>query len=139
MDCVDDMFLFVGIELARKLARRNFCEEKREANCLIDGDTPIQLRKWLSLYDRDIMFVNERSTGKVIYFYGQPLVGSDEMENTYQRYKTDFCQKYLLFRKSSARYMYEMDRDNGRHLGDSSRNEITEQDIMNADNYTTYA
>ena len=83
------------------------------------------------------MFVNERSTGKVIYFYGQSLVGSDEMENTYQRYKADFCQKYLLFHKSSARYMYEMDRDNGRHLGDSSRNEITEQD-MNADNCTTY-
>ena len=132
------MFLFLGIELVRKLASRKFCEERKEKGCLTDGDTPLQLRKWLTVYNKDIMFVNEKSTGKVIYFYGQSLVGTAEMENTYQKYKTDFCKNYLLFHKSSARYMFELDRDNGRQLGDSSRSEITEQDIVNADNCTDH-
>ena len=135
-DCVDDMFIFVGVELVKRVSSRNFCEEKLEENCLYDGDSPIVIRKWISIYIDEIHFVNEKHTGNFVYFYGPGLVGTSEMENMYKKYKTDFCKKHLLFHKSRPSYIYEMNRDNGIQLRDSSRSQITEQDIRNADNCT---
>ena len=43
-ECVDEMFLIIGVELAKRVAQRHFCYEKNEELCLTDGTTEHEFR-----------------------------------------------------------------------------------------------
>ena len=66
-DCVDELFLIVGIDLAKRVAGRNFCDdlEKSEKGCFQDGNGGHQFRHWIGIY-KDIVFVDEKASNKMI-------------------------------------------------------------------------
>ena len=157
-DCVDDMFLFLGIKVVRRIAKRNFCDvsseegirnslansvnhgigrgvPKAEEGCLRDGNVPQELRKWIARYD-DIIFFDEREINVMIYFYGHWPV----LEGKFSKYKTPkFCSQYVLYHKASVTDIYEMNRSNGFLLNDTSRSNISEQEIMNSKTCRNYS
>ena len=137
-DCVDDMFVFVGMELVRRIASRNFCVDKYEETCLHDGLGWQRLREWISPFSKETRFVNDQS--KMIFFFDNTkedphynISANAKMEDLYEKYKKDFCKKHLLFHKASVIYIYEMNKENGLQLGDHRRVETVEE-IMKADN-----
>ena len=72
IDCVDEMFLIIGIELARRVANRKFCEDLKlwENDCLHDGNGGHQFRRWIDIYT-DFVFVDEKASNKMIFYYGK--------------------------------------------------------------------
>ena len=115
-ECVDEMFLVIGVELARRIADRNMCEVKEEAHCLTDGNAGHLFRRWIQLYD-DFVFINERANGKMVFFYrGTPLAIKRELT----KHKTaNFCKTFLLYHKANVSELYTMHRDNNLLLGDT--------------------
>lgn len=129
-DCLDDMFLFIGMDLAQRITKRHMCEDKKENLCLDNGNAVLQLRKWISIYN-DIIRVDEKPSGKMIHFYSRGKLGKTTMQSFYRRYKQDFCKKYLLFHKANSIYMYELNRDNSLNFNYSSNIELSQQEVQN--------
>ena len=129
-DCIDDMFLFVGIEIVRRITRGNFCDARQSEGCLRSKFPWKNLREWIQLSSNSTRVVHDNS--KMIYFYSGPTSAKVRMETLYKKYKKDFCKKYILFHKASARYIYEMNKENGLQLGDFIRSKIAEENLMNA-------
>ena len=134
-DCVDDMFLFIGIELARRVARRNFCEDLENwvEHCLYNGNGGHMFRYWIDMYN-DFIFVDERANDKMIFYYRE-----FNNQSEYRKYITgNFCEKYLLYHKASASDIYRMNQQNGILLHDSSRTNISELDVNRGDQCAEY-
>ena len=113
-DCMDDMFLVVGRELAQRVVGRRFCTESPEPNCLRDGNAAYQLRYWIRIYN-DFVVVDEKTNGRMIWFYKY-----SPNKRRYEQFKTnDFCKEYLLFHKASLQDLYRMQSDNSKMLGDN--------------------
>ena len=106
-DRIDDMFLVVGIELARRVVNRSLCRHVRGHDCLPTGNAGHKFREWIKMYD-DYVFVNERANGRMIWFWR----GTDGTEE-YEKYKTfNFCNNFLLFHKATISDIYDMDLNN---------------------------
>ena len=134
MDCVDEMFLVVGAELARRVVNRNLCIVKNEPDCLKDGNGGHYFRRWIQMYD-DFVFINERKNGKIVWFYYH----TPNMEE-YARYKTPmFCQQHVLFHKASITDIYTMDNANRLLLNQTPLTDISDETLMKAENCSTYA
>ena len=132
-DSIDDMFLFIGIELTRRVVRRNFCDVQSEKHCLQDGNAGHKFRKWIEIYE-DFVLVDERANKKMIFYYKH-----FQNQSEYRQFITgDFCEKYLLYHKASASVIYRMNQQNGLLLHDSSRKSISEVDIDGAEKCSTY-
>ena len=111
-DCVDEMFIFIGRTLAQRIANRTLCVQKREPDCLentADGTGTHIFRYWISIYD-DYVFVNEKENNNMVWFYQGTGKETVDILMTYRTW--DFCQKYLLYHKASARDLYGMNRQN---------------------------
>ena len=135
-ECVDEMFLIVGVELARRIADRNMCEVKKEANCLTDGNAGHLFRQWIQLYD-DFVFINERANGKMVFFYhGTPLAIKREL--TKQK-TANFCKTFLLYHKADVSDLYTMHRDNNLLLGDTQLAETANNFANEKDACQVYA
>ena len=118
-ECVDEMFLIVGVELAKRVANRHFCQERKEENCLLDGNAGHKFRSWIKIYD-DFVLVDERVNRKIVWFYKDTANKTD-----FQKYKTfDFCSKYLLFHKATVSDIYDMQLNNSLLLRDGYDTDI---------------
>ena len=137
--CLDDMFLFVGIELARRIAKRNMCDIERSEHCLQNGNAVVELKKWISIYS-DVVRVDERKSHKMVHFYARKSWGQAQMKEMYTWHKHDFCKHYLLFHKATPVYMYELNKNNELLQNDTSRWKVSEHEIetiynCNVNNY----
>ena len=47
---LDDMFLFIGTELARRITKRKMCATERSEHCLGNGNAVNKLYQWLFIY-----------------------------------------------------------------------------------------
>ena len=132
-DCVSDMFLIIGAELARRVVNRNFCKDKKEKACLQEGNTAFMFRRWIQIYD-DFVFVDEKANGRMIWFYrGTP--GATK----YRKYKTlNFCHNFLLYHKATVADIYRMNQNNSILLKGSTVTEIPKKGIMKAIHCPTY-
>ena len=122
-ECVDDMFLIVGVELARRVANRSFCQgnSKPEEHCLNDGNAAHQFGSWIRIYD-DVVLVNERANGKMVWFYRFTANKED-----FQKYKTfNFCSNFLLYHKATVSDIYDMHLNNSLLLSDGHDTDISE-------------
>ena len=122
-ECVDDMFLIVGVELARRVANRSFCQKnsKPEEHCLKDGNAAHQFGSWIRIYD-DFVLVNERANGKMVWFY-RSSPNKDEL----RKYKTfNFCRHFLLYHKATVSEIYDMHLNNSLLLKDEYDTDISE-------------
>ena len=123
-ECVDDMYLIVGVELAQRVANRHFCQEQKEEHCLIEGDSNAghMFRKWIRIYN-DFVFVNERANGKMVWFYR-----STKNQNEFRKYRTfNFCSRFLLFHKATVADIYDMHLNNSLLLKDGFDTDITKE------------
>ena len=125
---LDDMFLFIGTELARRIAESKMCDTERSEHCFENGNAVRRLNKWLSVYS-DIVAVNERETGNMVYYTARRSGGMARMKEMYSYYKKDFCKKYILFHKATPMNMYELNKNNELLLNDTSRWKVSEEDI----------
>ena len=134
-DCVDEMFLIVGIDLARRVAGRNFCDDlkKSEKGCLKDGNGGHQFRHWIGIY-KDFVFVDEKASNKMIwYFRGTPN------KPAFKKFMTPmFCKKYLLFHKATPSEIYRWSQYNSLLFNDNSLMNVSEKDIVDADKCFKY-
>ena len=106
-ECVDEMFIVVGVELAQRVANRNFCLERKEKHCLGDGNAGHRFNVWIEIYN-DYVYVNEKANGKMVWFYIETKHKDD-----FQKYKTfDFCKNMLLFHKATVSDIYDMQLNN---------------------------
>ena len=130
-ECVDEMFLFVGRELGRRVARRQLCQGRRDKNCLDDTNENAghAFRRWIGIYN-DFVFVNERRNGLMVWFYHD----SPNAINLRKVRTFNFCQKYLLYHKASIIDIYQMNQNNSLLLNDNSLVAISEEDIKKATN-----
>ena len=126
-NCVDEMFLIVGVELARRVANRSFCDVNKEENCLYDGNAGHRFGHWIKIYN-DIVYVNERANGQMVWFWrGTPN------KTEYEKYKTfDFCGHYLLYHKATVTDIYKMNRNNSLLLNDNFLTNTTEETMNKA-------
>ena len=126
-DCVDEMFLIVGVELARRVADRSFCDVSKVENCLYDGNAGHRFGHWIKIYN-DIVYVNERANGRMVWFWkGTPRKAD------YWKYKTfDFCRHFLLYHKATASDIYKMNLNNSLLLNDNFLTNITEETMNKA-------
>ena len=130
IDCVDEMFLIIGIELARRVARRNFCEDLDvvEKDCLEDGVGGHRFRHWISIYE-DRVFVDEKANNKMIWYYREY-----RNQTEYKKFMTPtFCEKYLLFHKATPSELLRWGQYNSLLLNDKSLVQVSEKDILYAD------
>ena len=137
-DCIDDMFVFVGMELVQRIARGHFCVDQNETNCLHDGMGWQKLRDWISPFSNETRFVNDNS--KIIFFWDNQkenpnynVSASARMRDIYNKHGKSFCKKYLLFHKASAKYIYQMNKENALDLGDYRRVDYVDEEMMKAD------
>ena len=134
-ECVDEMFLFVGRELGRRVARRQLCQGRRDKNCLDDTNENAghAFRRWIGIYN-DFVFVNERRNGLMVWFYHDSANAIN-----LRKFRTfNFCQKYLLYHKASIIDIYRMNQSNSLLLNDNSSVAISEEDIKKATNCPIY-
>ena len=132
---VDDMYMFIGVDLARRLAKRNFCDEKKEANCLKDGHPGTRVKQWISIYN-DFVMVNERKTNNTIFFYKEDSL---QKRRQYEHLKTrDFCLRHIVYHKATASDIYDMHRNNSLMLGDRFRGELYKHEMIQAANCTQH-
>ena len=136
-DCLDDMFLFVGVTLARRMAKRSFCQDRMEKNCLeeeAEGIPPGNMfRRWLKIYD-DLVHINERNNGRMIWFYR----GTTDIQQ-YTKYKTiNFCNNFLLYHTATISDLYEMHQNNSLLVNDPTWTNITGKDIEKAIHCSKY-
>ena len=135
-DCVDDMFVFVGMELVWRIVRGHQQDQKS----VTDGMPWQKLREWISPFSNETRFVNDNS--KMIWFWdvhkknsnSKQASASVKMRTLYNKYGKLFCQKNLLFHKASVKYIYRMNMENALELGDDRRVEYVDKEMMNADN-----
>ena len=135
IDCVDEMFLIIGIELAKRVANRTFCvdHKKRENNCLIDGNGGHKFRRWIDIY-KDFVFVDEKANKKMIWYFK-----ASKNHDEYKKYITPrFCEKFLLYHKANPSEMYRWTQYNSLLLNDNTLANISEFDIVNADYCSKY-
>ena len=135
IDCVDEMFLIIGIELAKRVANRAFCvdHKKQENNCLIDGNGGHKFRRWIDIY-KDYIFVDEKANKKMIWYFK-----ASKNHSEYKKYMTPmFCEKFLLYHKANPSEMYRWTQYNSLLLNDNILANISEYDIVNADNCSRY-
>ena len=129
-DCVDEMFLIIGIELARRVARRNFCDDLKvwKKGCLFDGNGGHQFRHWISIYN-DFIFVDEKANNKMIWYYFEY-----KNQTEYKKFMTPmFCENYLLYHKATPSEIYRWSQYNSLLLNDKLLINVSEKDIINAD------
>ena len=129
-DCVDDMFLFVGMELVRRIVRGNVCDGQLRDTCLKSVYPWQNVRHWIHLSSNNTKVVHDNS--KMIYFYSGTSSGKETMKRLYHRYKHEFCKKYILFHKASPKYIYQMNKANGQLLGDLERSRIADESSRKA-------
>ena len=129
-DCADDMFLFIGMELVRKIITGKYCEGEFRDNCLRSEYPWRNARSWISLSSNNTKVVHDNS--KMIYFYSGNSSGKREMMKLYRRYGRHFCKKYLLFHKADARHIYEMNKENAQDRNDSARVKMVHESLSKA-------
>ena len=132
---LDDMFLFIGSELVRRITQKKMCDmkESNEHDCLKGGHAVFRLWQWISVYP-DLVHIDERKSDRMVYFSPRKSGRLVMMKEIYAHYKQDFCKHYLLFHKATALNMYELNRDNEVLLNDASRWRVSEQEIKNMKN-----
>ena len=134
-DVLDEMFLFIGIKLAHRLAKRSMCSGNNVVgDCLIDGNGGPAVRYWLTQYD-DYIPVDEKANDLMVWFYRDTPNGYAlfSKARTY-----DFCERYLLYHKASVTDVYRMNQNNRLILGDTSWTNLTEKEILAASNCLNY-
>ena len=102
-DCVDEMFLIIGTELASRVARRKLWKDLKvsEAGCLHDGNGGHQFRHWISIYG-DFIFIDEKANNKMIWYYFRSKNKTED-----KKFMTPmFCEKHLLYHKATPSEMY---------------------------------
>ena len=136
---LDDMFLFMGIEIAKRIAKKKMCREERTEACLENGNAVKNLPKWMSGYS-DAVIIDEAKSGKMVYYTTRGKGGRLRMKEMYSYIKHDFCKNYILFHKASPQHMYELNKNNEILLNDASRWKVSDREIENlrhceVDNY----
>ena len=141
-DCIDDMFVFVGMEIVRRIVKGHLCVDQNIKNCSQDGLAWQKLREWISPFSNETRFENDNS--QMIFFYDSQkdhpdfkVNASVRMRNLYDKYGKSFCKKYLLFHKASVKYIYEMNKENAFELGDQRRMEAVEEEMRKANDCVT--
>ena len=141
-DCVDDMFVFVGMELVRRIVRGRLCVDDNIKNCSPDGLAWQRLREWILPFNNETKIVHDNS--KFIFFFDRKkenpksrFNAEAKMKALYRKNRKSFCKNYLLFHKASVKYIYQMNKENAFELGELKRVETTEEDMMKADKCLT--
>ena len=128
---LDDMFLFVGSEIARRITKEKMCEkEKATQDCLENGNAVKKLAKWISKYP-DVVTVDETKSRKMVHCFAPGNRGQSTMEEKFSSVKHDFCVNHILFHKASAQHMYELTKNNEILLNDTSRWNVSGHEIDN--------
>ena len=137
-ECLDDVYLFFGIELAKRIVNQTHCSVKSVKGCLADGKHPgTAINNWVRTHMKEnYVLVNEFKSGKFVYFY---LENSLKKKQNLQSLRTEnFCQKYILYHKASAKDIYEMHRNNSALSINDVMQAIPQSEIENAEKCSRY-
>ena len=135
--CLDDMFLFVGIDLAKRIVSRPMCDSQITNKCLKDGNAVRRLREWVSIY-RDLARVDEKKSGKMIHYNARGVKGQIQMLDKYAHYKENFCEKHLLFHKATPEYMVELEKSNTFQGNNTAKQQLSDEEIKTMYNCTVH-
>ena len=135
---IDDMFLFVGIDLVKRIVSRPVCDSQIAKVCFEEEKNAVRwIRKRFSVY-HDVVRVDESKTGKMIHFYARGLEGQRQMKNNYAKYKDNFCATNLLFHKATPEYMVEFDKSNVQQGNDTAKRQLSDKEIQTMYNCTVH-
>ena len=136
-DCVDEMFIVIGIELANRVINVPLCNSGAEggkhktkrSDCLLttkSGTGTHEFRRWIKRY-KDAVLVNERRNNLMIWFYSGSSRNDKRLYNTLRTW--DFCRKYLLFHSATIDDIYRMDIQNNLQAEHGFANDNTAREI----------
>ena len=143
-ECLDDVWLFFGSEMARTITNQTHCLVKKVKSCLATGSTPGRvIHSWVEKHrKKDYVLVNEFDTKTFIYYFdnhrhppGSKI--SKKKKERFQRFQTrDFCNKYMFFHKASPKEIYKMHQNNSALTFNNVIQTIPEWEIKNVEHCT---
>ena len=137
-ECLDDVYLFFGREIAKRVVKNTHCSVKKVKGCLADGKHPgTAINRWVRTHmKKNVHLVNEfKSKNFIYYYFMDPLRKKKQLQSLRFR---NFCQKHLLYHKASATDIYKMHKNNSALALNAVVQTIPDEEIKTAEHCEKY-